>query len=550
MATAHTKRARESYGFLILIGGILVLLNILGIFFFARLDLTENRLFSLSDGSKRLSSSLEDNMEIVAYFTENLPPPFNATQRYVRDILAEYAAASNGKIQVRYVNPDSEEKEEEARNDGVQKVSHQVVENDGVNVREGYRGIAFRYLGNVKSIGVVEDTSGLEYQISQLIKEMHGEKAPVGILSGHEGPTMQKGLSGLQQAAPTYEFRETSAQSAIDPKLRALLIVEPTTPLTDAEVNNIKAYLNQGGSVGIFGGGLKMETESQSPNANYVDTKVNALTEAWGLKLGKGLVADAQCGRAPMQTAMGIAMFVPYPPVPIVSFEENATEHPALFRLRQVVMPFTSPVSVSSKFNSKDIKRTVLAKSSQYSWLISEFPISLQPRHPREWTQTGRTGPFALAAAVEGKAPAGGKKSFRSIVVGTAGVLRDEFLPQPDRQGKRDLGPALAFALNAIDWLAQDADLIAIRAKSVEDPALRVPTYVLEAEQEVQAAAKDQDQGKVEKGLEKRKGALKAWEGKKALYRWLNTLGLPVIFALFGVFRWRSRQSKKAHLKI
>ena len=62
-----------------------VLLNVLGVFFFGRADFTDARLFSLSDGSKRTVQQLEERLEVTAYFTENLPPPFNATERYVRD---------------------------------------------------------------------------------------------------------------------------------------------------------------------------------------------------------------------------------------------------------------------------------------------------------------------------------------------------------------------------------------------------------------------------------------------------------------------------------
>ena len=43
----------------------------------------------LAEGSERLASSLDDRMEITAYFTEDLPAPFNATARQVRDLLDE-----------------------------------------------------------------------------------------------------------------------------------------------------------------------------------------------------------------------------------------------------------------------------------------------------------------------------------------------------------------------------------------------------------------------------------------------------------------------------
>src|SRR6185436_2152796 len=101
-------------------------------------------------------------MTVTAYFTADLPPPFNATERYVRDILDEYTAASKGKVHVKFVNPDNDETRAAADADGVQKVAHQKIENDAVQVVEGYRGIVFKYLGERKAIPVVQGTDGLE----------------------------------------------------------------------------------------------------------------------------------------------------------------------------------------------------------------------------------------------------------------------------------------------------------------------------------------------------------------------------------------------------
>src|SRR3954469_17444413 len=143
----RTRAATESLAFLGVVGVCLVLLNVLGVYFFGRLDVTGDSLFSLSDGSKAVVQKLEDNLEITAYFTKDLPPPFNATERYVRDILDEYQAASRGKLHVKFINPDSDEAREQAEADGVQKVAHQKVENDAVQVVEGYRGLVFTYLG-------------------------------------------------------------------------------------------------------------------------------------------------------------------------------------------------------------------------------------------------------------------------------------------------------------------------------------------------------------------------------------------------------------------
>src|SRR3972149_4288593 len=99
MATkTKTRLAGESAIFLLALAGAIVLLNLLGVLGLnLRVDATESNTFSLSSGSKKLARGLEDQMEIRAYFSEELPPPFNALGRYVRAILAEYRDASGGK---------------------------------------------------------------------------------------------------------------------------------------------------------------------------------------------------------------------------------------------------------------------------------------------------------------------------------------------------------------------------------------------------------------------------------------------------------------------
>ncbi|MCA9583207.1 MAG: GldG family protein, partial [Myxococcales bacterium] len=251
-----TRAATQSLGLLAIIGGILVALNVLGVFFSARLDATEKELFSLSKGSKRLAKSLTDKLEVTAYFTEDLPPPFNATERYVRDILTEYASASGGKIHITFINPDTDEEKEKAREDGIAPVSHQVVENDSIAVKEGYRGLVLRYLDREEKVPVIQDTAGLEYLLTMKLKKLVGDRTTIGVLGGHEGPELAKGLATLQTCLPTYDMREVQASEDIPGDLSALLIVGPATAFGDDELRRINKYVMGGGSLAVLGADL------------------------------------------------------------------------------------------------------------------------------------------------------------------------------------------------------------------------------------------------------------------------------------------------------
>ncbi len=126
-----------------------------------------------------------------------------------------------GRCIVRFVNPDDEAKEEAARADGVQPVAHQKIDGDHVTIVEGYRGMVLRYLDQTRSIPVIQDTTGLEYIVTSAIKELVGERKPIGIVGGHGGPSLEQGLTSLRSVLSLYDAREVDASQDIDPAARS-----------------------------------------------------------------------------------------------------------------------------------------------------------------------------------------------------------------------------------------------------------------------------------------------------------------------------------------
>ena len=574
----QTRLASESALFLLVLGASLVLVNVLGFFGVnLRADTTEAHVFSLSKGSKHLASSLDDEMEIRAYFSKELPPPYNAMGRYVRDLLSEYRDASGGKITVRFIEPKTDEEKQAAERDGVDRVSDQKLEDDSFSVQEGYRGISFHYLGDTKSIRRVDTTEGLEYEITQTIKELLGQKTTVGVLTGYDGPTLEKGLSSLKQYLPTYEMKAVDAEKPIPKDIKALLIIHPEKKISETTLRYIDQYVMHGGSLGIWGGGIKVDmNQGAKPTATPIDSGLNTLLEKWGVKLESNIVADAQCGRARMPTNIpGLAIPVPYPPVPIISFDDQQRKHPALFGINNIGLPYAVRLALNDALKGdKQVTRTILARSTPKSWLMDGDTIDLQARE--QWQVPGYDGPYVMGVAIEGKLPSAfaplpestpdqssdadakkpkiesperAEKDARVLVFGSGYFMRDEFLPKP-QPGNNAFSGGVAFALDGIDWLAQEGDLIEIRAKTVEDPALEVPLNVKEAEATIRDAIADQDETKAKQAFETRKAAMAAWDDKKALYRWGNTLAIPGVFALFGVVRWRMRRARRSRMKL
>ena len=114
----NTKRNQAIIRALLVLG-ILIVVNVISVRLFERLDLTKQKVYTLSEASKKLVRSFDDRVAVRAYFTEDLPPPYNDNRREVLDILNEYKAYAGGNLQYEFINPEGEKGEQEAQQQGI-----------------------------------------------------------------------------------------------------------------------------------------------------------------------------------------------------------------------------------------------------------------------------------------------------------------------------------------------------------------------------------------------------------------------------------------------
>ena len=89
--------------------GILVSLNVIAMRFFKRFDLTRDHIYTLSNVSKNLVRALDDKFIVKAYFTSDLPAPYNNNKRYLQDQLDKYRAYGSGNFQYEFIDPSKKE---------------------------------------------------------------------------------------------------------------------------------------------------------------------------------------------------------------------------------------------------------------------------------------------------------------------------------------------------------------------------------------------------------------------------------------------------------
>ena len=188
------SRRRQAIISVLLVAGILIVLNVIAVKVFFRWDLTPNKIYTLSDASKSIVTRLDDKLVVKAYFTDNLPAPYNNNRRYLQELLDDYRNASDGKITYEIISPsDQDELEKEAQKYGIQPVQVQTVKNDRAEALKAYMGMVLLFGGKQEAIPFIGSTENLEYEITGVINRLtQPELKKIGILSGNGMPGVEK----------------------------------------------------------------------------------------------------------------------------------------------------------------------------------------------------------------------------------------------------------------------------------------------------------------------------------------------------------------------
>ncbi|MBN2617795.1 MAG: Gldg family protein [Spirochaetales bacterium] len=157
----------------ILYVAVLVLLNIAATTLFFRVDITENKSYSLSDSSTELVKNLEEPLTIKVFLSENLPVPYNSLERDIRDILMEYKLQANKHFNYTI---DIIKKDETPKNDpstyNIYPVNIQNIEQDEMKVVSAYLGMAFIHGDMIETIPAIDYNKNLELIITNTIRKL------------------------------------------------------------------------------------------------------------------------------------------------------------------------------------------------------------------------------------------------------------------------------------------------------------------------------------------------------------------------------------------
>ena len=191
-----------------------ILINAAGMTLFFRIDLTRNDMYSLSTASKKVVSTLSEPLSIKVFFTRNLPAPHNATERYLRDLLAAYAGYAGRYFNYRFYNVSAEEGEsggegggnqQLAQSYGVFPVQIQAIEKDEVKFQKAYMGLVMIHGDLVERLPTINGTDGLEYRLTTAIRKLNNKVSALLNLKGDIVVDLFYS-SSLKQVAPLMQL--------------------------------------------------------------------------------------------------------------------------------------------------------------------------------------------------------------------------------------------------------------------------------------------------------------------------------------------------------
>ena len=177
-----TFSLKEKYFKFILYILVIVLINIAGVTLFFRMDLTRGGIYSLSPASINVVETLSEPLSIKVFFSKDLPAPHNNTERYLRDLLEEYAGRGGKYFNYAFYNVSAEEgtltqradeNRDMAKSYGIQPVQIRIMENDEIKFKNAYMGIVIIHGDLIEKIDAVTSTQGLEYQLTTAIQKMN-----------------------------------------------------------------------------------------------------------------------------------------------------------------------------------------------------------------------------------------------------------------------------------------------------------------------------------------------------------------------------------------
>ena len=439
---------------MVLIFGIVAVLFLLSRQYFLRLDLTEDKEYTMSKATKVILRGLEDPVTVKAYFSENLPADIERVKTDFQNLLIEYNNISKGKVNYQFIDPSKDPAiEQEAMQNGIQPILINVREKDEASQKKAFLGAVVEYGDQKEVLPFIGQESPMEYDLTTAIKKISVKDKPaLGFIQGHGEAPAAKMQQAIQALSVIYsvETIDLATEASIAPRFQAVMLVNPIDSFPEDQFAKLNAYLAQGGK--IIAAVNAVNGDLSTASGTIVNNNVFGWLSSMGVNVEPTFVIDASCAKVTVQQqstgSFRFASQINFPYLPLVSkFPDN----PVTKGLEAVIFQFASPINFKSTGAGTF---TPLVTSSEKAG-TQQPPIQFDVQ--RQWTQADfPMSKIVLGGVVEG---AQGNPDSRLVVFSDG----DFFIADRDNVNPDNVN----LLVNTVEWLCDKSGLSELRTKGV-----------------------------------------------------------------------------------
>ena len=304
---------------------LLVSVNWLASVYHARIDLTNEKRFTLSTATKKILRNLDDQVEVKIFLKGDFPSGFKKLANSTQETLEEFQEASSGKLKYSFVSPDELMDDTEVKwgdtlsamglypinlKSQLKKGEQQQLVYPVALLRYKEKVLPVKLYNGIPNIGRQEINSAealMEFQLADGIYKLSGSQKPMIAYSIGNGEPQDARTYDLVENVlrADYDLKLVNINKApvIDDTFKLMMIVKPVQPFTEIEKLRIDQYIMRGGKLLMFIDALNAEMDSlRIKNEVIAYERGLGLTDLlfkYGARINNDLVMELQSDKLP-----------------------------------------------------------------------------------------------------------------------------------------------------------------------------------------------------------------------------------------------------------
>jgi ABC-2 type transport system permease protein len=519
-----SKRKRRDLAKLLVLIVAIALINFVASWFFRRFDLTSEKRYTLSESTRGLLKTLNDDVLVKVYLNADFNPGFARLKNEAREMLDEFRAYSGRKVHYEFIAlGEGLTKDETAGIErqlfskgllpeeltvrGREKTTQALIWPGAVVSYKGREAVWQIYTRQSPGIDFDESLNNsveeLEYSLTNTIRKLQRDKkAEVTFLEGHDELDTLSAYHFMKSLSEYYKVNRTALKKGFELSALkgtdALIIAQPDSAFSDKEAYVIDQFIMNGGKVLWLIDPVETNLDSLRRNGFTIalnrPLNIEEMLFKYGVRLNPVLVQDMQCGYLNLNTGFekGQPRFKLFPWLyfPLVMGDNS---HPIVKNLDLIKFDYLSTLDTIA--SAHDIRKTILLKTSRYTRTQpapARIYLSMAQRRPKEtqfrdsYQNVACLLEGSFTSFVENRLPSVFRndsafrhldkgKPTRMIVVADGDVARNDFqrstgqvFPLGFDRNTQQTFANRTFLLNCVNYLLDDEGLLQLRAREVK----------------------------------------------------------------------------------